>query len=44
MVKFLGRVIDGNGVDADVNKVTASKEMKAPKNIAELRRFHRMVN
>ena len=36
-IKFLGHVIDKNGIAADPSKVTAITEMKVPENILELR-------
>ena len=43
-LKFLGHVIDREGVRADPDKTTAITEMKAPTNVSELRRFMGMVN
>ena len=43
-VKFLGQIVDGNGIHPDPGKVTAVKQMNAPTNITELRRFLGMVN
>ena len=43
-VKFLGQIIDSNGIHPDPGKVTAVKQMNAPTNITELRRFLGMVN
>ena len=38
-VKFLGQLIDKHGIHPDPGKVSAIKQMKAPTNITELRRF-----
>ena len=38
-LKFLGHIIDKNGVSADPEKVTAITQMKAPSSVSELRRF-----
>ena len=38
-VKFLGHIIDKDGVWADPDKVFAVVDMKAPSNVPELRRF-----
>ena len=43
-VKFLGQIIDSNGIHPDPGKVTAVKQINAPTNITELRRFLGMVN
>ena len=43
-VKFLGHVISKNGVTPDPAKTAAIKEMEAPTNIIELRRFMGIVN
>ena len=43
-IKFLGHIIDKNGITADPSKVTAITEMKTPENISELRRFLGMAN
>ena len=43
-VKFLGHVISKNGVTPDPAKTAAIKEMEAPTNITELRRFMGIVN
>ena len=42
-VKFLGHVIDGAGIHPDPDKLHAIQQMKAPSNVAELRRFLGMV-
>ena len=43
-VKFLGYVIDREGIRADPEKTTAILQMKAPTNVTELRRFLGMAN
>ncbi len=43
-VKFLGHVIDTNGIRADPEKTAALRDMAPPKNITELRRFMGMAN
>ena len=43
-VKFLGHVIDANGIYADPNKIKAIKDFPAPMNVTELQRFMGMVN
>ena len=43
-VKFLGHIIDQNGVRADPAKTEAIIQMAAPQNTTELRRFTGMVN
>ena len=43
-VKFLGHLVDGNGIRADPEKTRAIRELKAPTNISELRRLLGMVN
>ena len=43
-VTFLGHVISKNGVAPDPAKTAAIKEMEAPTNITELRRFMGIVN
>ena len=43
-VKFLGHIIDENGIRADPAKTSAIREMKPPNNVPELRRFMGMVN
>ena len=36
-IKFLGHVINPEGISADPDKLKAMTEMKAPKNVTELR-------
>ena len=43
-VKFLGHVINKNGIQADPEKISAIVRMKSPSNITELRRLLGMVN
>lgn len=43
-VRFLGQIIDGEGVRADPNKVKAVTAMEEPKEISGVRRFLGMVN
>jgi len=43
-LKFLGHVIDKNGVSADPEKITAITQMKAPSTVTEHRRFVGMAN
>lgn len=41
---FLGQIVDENGVCADPEKVKPISELKAPKNVNELKRVLRMIN
>ena len=43
-LKFLGHLIDENGIRADPDKTSAIVKMEPPTNISELRRFMGMVN
>ena len=43
-IKFLGHVINSNGVSADPQKIEAIVNMKAPSSVSELRRFLGMTN
>jgi hypothetical protein len=43
-VKFLGHIIDGDGIHADPEKVSAISQFPAPSNITELQRLLGMVN
>ena len=43
-LKFLGHILDEDGIRADPDKTTANREMKPPTNISEIRRFMGMVN
>ena len=43
-IKFLGHIIDANGIHVDPDKVQAIGKFPAPTNITELQRFMGMVN
>ena len=43
-VKFLGQILDSSGVQPDPDKVEAIQAMKAPTNVAEVKRFLGMIN
>jgi len=43
-VKFLGHVVDKEGIRADPDKTSAILKMKPPQNITELRRFMGLAN
>ena len=43
-LKFLGHIISKNGISPDPEKTKAVKEMEAPTNVTELRRFMGIVN
>ena len=43
-VKYLGHVVDQEGIRADPDKTAAIQAMRPPTNISELRRFMGMVN
>ena len=43
-IKFLGHVVNKQGISADPDKVAAIAHMKAPQNISALHRFLGMVN
>ena len=43
-VKFLGHLVDENGIRADPEKSSAISKMEPPRNISELRRFMGMAN
>ena len=43
-IKFLGHIINSNGVSADPQKIEAIVNMKAPSSVSELRRFLGMTN
>ena len=38
-LKFLGHMIDGQGISADPDKIAALRDMEPPSNLSELRRF-----
>ena len=44
MTKFLGQMVDANGIKPDPDKIKAINDMPCPTNITELRRFLGMVN
>ena len=43
-VRFLGHIIDGQGIRADPEKTEAISRMDTPSSVADLRRFLGMVN
>jgi len=43
-VKFLGHVVDGDGIRADPEKITAVRSMPEPSNITQVRGFSGMAN
>ena len=43
-IKFLGKLVDEQGIKPDPDKITAINNMLQPTNITELRRFLGMVN
>ena len=43
-MKFLGHVVDGDGIRADPEKITAVRSMPEPSNITQLRGFLDMAN
>ena len=43
-IKFLGYVIDKNGIHADPEKTAAISNMKPPQSVSYLRRFMDLVN
>ena len=43
-IKFLGHMIDHNGIRADPDKTSAIREMKTPTTVLALRHFMGMVN
>ena len=43
-VKYLGHVVDQEGIRADPDKTAAIQEMRPPTNVSELNRFMGMVN
>ena len=38
-LKFVGHMIDGQGISADPDKIAAIRDMEPPSNLSELRRF-----
>ena len=43
-IKFIGHIIDGDGIRADPDKVKYITEMERPSNITDLRRFLGLAN
>ena len=43
-IRFLGHIIDGNGIHPDPQKVAAVLRMERPKNVTDLRHFMGMAN
>ena len=43
-LKFLGHIIDENGIHPDPDKISAIVEMQPPTSVTELRRFLGVVN
>ena len=43
-IKFLGHIVDSNGITADPDKTKALEQMEKPTNVTQLRRFLGMVN
>ena len=43
-IRFLGQLVDKQGICTDPNKVKAIQQMKEPKNVTELCRFLGMIN
>ena len=43
-IRFLGHIIDGNGIHPDPQKVSAVLQMERPRNVGDLRRFMGMAN
>ena len=43
-IRFLGHVIDGNGIHPNPQKVSAVLRMERPKNVTDLRHFMGMAN
>ena len=43
-LKFVGHLVDQNGIQADPEKTAAIVKVKPPENVTELRRFTGMVN
>ena len=43
-IRFLGQLVDTQGIRADPSKVKTLQQMKEPKNISELHRFLGMIN
>jgi len=43
-IKFLGHIVDKDGVTADPAKIQAVLELSPPSNVREMRRFVGMIN
>ena len=43
-VKFLGQVIDSDGIRPDPDKIKAIHDVQEPQNVSDIRRFLGMVN
>ena len=43
-MKFVGHIIDADGIRADPDKIQAIKDMHPPSNVSDVRRFLGMVN
>ena len=43
-VKFLGHIVNKDGIKADPDKTSAILKMKPPQNVTELRRFMGLAN
>ena len=43
-VKFLGHIVDGSGIRADPDKVSAVKNVDAPQCVIDVQRFMFMIN
>ena len=43
-IKFLGQMVDRNGIRPDPDKVKAIQEMLPPRNVSKLRRYLGMIN
>ena len=42
--RFLGHIIDGNGIHPDPQKLSAVLQMERPKNVTDVRHFMEMAN
>jgi recombinational DNA repair protein (RecF pathway) len=42
-IKFLGHIINSDGIQADPQKTAAIRDMETPKSVSDLRRFLEMV-
>ena len=43
-IRFLGHIIDGNGIHPDPQKVAAVLQIERPKNVTDVRHFMGMAN